>query len=213
MKRLFDISASVCALLVFSPLFVALGLLVKFSSRGPMLYWSDRVGRNNVIFRMPKFRTMRTDTPELATHLLSDSDNWITPLGKILRATSLDELPQLLCVIAGQMSLVGPRPALFNQHDLVELRTQAGVHVLTPGVTGWAQVNGRDELAIPVKVRFDSFYLENQSLWLDLRILFRTVWKVFRREGIQQADSAAVLPMTSNADPAEEMQDRVKGAA
>ena len=196
MKRVFDIVASLAFLIVFGPLMVGLALVVKLTSPGPVLYWSDRVGRLNNIFRMPKFRTMRIDTPQVATHLLTDADRWITPIGKILRSTSLDELPQLWNVLTGDMSLVGPRPALFNQDDLIALRTECDVHTLVPGVTGWAQVNGRDELAIPVKVEFDRYYLENRSLLLDIRILFLTVWKVSRREGIQQAEKST--PATSD---------------
>jgi O-antigen biosynthesis protein WbqP len=160
-------------------------LSVKLTSKGPTLYWSDRVGKNNVIFKMPKFRTMRTDTPAVATHLLNDPDRWLTPIGKFLRKSSLDELPQLLSILKGDMSFVGPRPALFNQDDLVALRTASGVHLLTPGLTGWAQINGRDELPIPQKVGFDEFYLNHRSFALDLKILCLTFLKVLRRDGIQ----------------------------
>ena len=159
-------------------------LLVRFTSPGPILYWSDRVGRNNTIFKMPKFRTMRIDTPAVATHLLGDPDRWLTPVGKFLRKSSLDELPQLFSILKGDMSIVGPRPALFNQDDLITLRTDKGVHRLTPGLTGWAQINGRDELPIPVKVEFDEYYLNNRSFALDLRIIFLTFVKVVKREGV-----------------------------
>jgi O-antigen biosynthesis protein WbqP len=160
---------------------------VKLTSPGPVFYWSDRVGRNNRIFRMPKFRTMRIDTPELATHLLTGADRWMTPIGSLLRSTSLDELPQLWSVAKGDMNFVGPRPALFNQYDLIALRTSQGVHRLTPGITGWSQVNGRDELSIFEKVEFDADYLQRQSFLFDLRILGLTLVKTIRREGIAQA--------------------------
>lgn len=160
-------------------------LLVKLTSKGPILYWSDRVGRNNAIFKMPKFRTMRTDTPAVATHLLGDPDRWLTPVGKFLRKSSLDELPQLFSILNGDMSFVGPRPALYNQDDLIALRTEKGVHLLTPGLTGWAQINGRDELPIPLKVEFDEYYLHHLSFIFDMQILFRTFFKVLCREGVQ----------------------------
>jgi O-antigen biosynthesis protein WbqP len=185
MKRIFDITCSLLALLTLSiPMMVAI-LLVKLTSKGPVLYWSDRVGRNNKIFRMPKFRTMRTDTPAVATHLLNDPDRYLTPIGKFLRKSSLDELPQLYSILRGDMSFVGPRPALYNQHDLIALRTEKGVHVLIPGLTGWAQINGRDELPIPVKVEFDAYYLAHHSFVLDIKILFLTLLKVLRSEGVQ----------------------------
>jgi O-antigen biosynthesis protein WbqP len=161
-----------------------IALLVKLTSRGPVLYWSDRVGRDNVIFRMPKFRSMKIETPELATHLLENPQSHLTPIGGFLRKSSLDELPQLWNVIKGDMSLVGPRPALFNQHDLVAMRTRRGVHRLLPGVTGWAQVNGRDELPIPQKVALDAEYLECASLALDIKILWITARKVIRSDGV-----------------------------
>jgi O-antigen biosynthesis protein WbqP len=159
-------------------------LAVRVTSRGPALYWSDRVGRNNVIFKMPKFRSMRVGAPAVATHLLADPKSHLTPIGSFLRKSSLDELPQLWSILVGDMSFVGPRPALFNQHDLVALRTQRGVHALVPGLTGWAQVNGRDELPIPAKVDLDAAYLQRQSLWFDLRILWLTFVKVLRRDGV-----------------------------
>lgn len=184
MKRMFDITMSMAALLVFAiPMFIV-SALVKLTSPGPILYWSDRVGRNNLIFKMPKFRTMRIDTPAVATHLLGNPDQFLTPIGKFLRKSSLDELPQLLSILKGDMSIVGPRPALFNQDDLIALRTKEGVHVLTPGLTGWAQINGRDELPIPDKVQFDLYYLNNRSFALDMRIIFRTAFKVAKSEGV-----------------------------
>lgn len=184
MKRLFDLLLALTATCVLIVPIGLVALFIKLSSKGPALYWSDRVGRNNDIFKMPKFRTMRMDTPAVATHLLGDPKSYLIKGGSFLRKSSLDELPQLWSILNGSMSFVGPRPALFNQHDLVELRTQRGVHKLTPGLTGWAQINGRDELAIPVKVEFDRFYLEHQSLKFDLKILLLTFIKVFRREGV-----------------------------
>ncbi len=163
---------------------MVISALVKMTSHDPVLYWSDRVGKDNIIFKMPKFRTMKIDTPAVATHLLSDSDQYLTAIGGFLRRSSLDELPQLVSILKGDMSFVGPRPALFNQEDLVALRTQRGVHVLTPGLTGWAQINGRDELPIPVKVEFDEYYLKHRSFYFDLKILFLTFVKVVRREGV-----------------------------
>jgi O-antigen biosynthesis protein WbqP len=183
-KRLIDLTVSALALLVFALPITVIAILVKATSPGPVLYWSDRVGRHNRIFRMPKFRSMRVDTPVIATHLLSEPDRYLTPIGSFLRRSSLDELPQLWSIIKGDMSLVGPRPALFNQHDLVALRTERGAHVLRPGLTGWAQVNGRDEIPIPEKVAFDAWYLEHQSLPLDLLIILRTAIKVVCREGV-----------------------------
>ncbi len=183
-KRLLDLLLATIALLLLGLPIALVALAVRLTSPGPVLYWSDRVGRDNRIFRMPKFRSMRVDTPQVATHLLTTPDRYLTPIGSFLRRSSLDELPQLWSVLVGDMSLVGPRPALFNQHDLVALRTARGVHVLRPGVTGWAQVNGRDELPIPLKVDFDAWYLDHQSLALDLRILLLTVRKVAGQEGV-----------------------------
>lgn len=184
MKRLLDLAlASMAALLFLLPA-TLIALLIKLTSRGPVLYWSDRVGQHNRVFRMPKFRSMRLGTPAVATHLLADPQAYLTPVGSFLRRSSLDELPQLWSVLVGDMSLVGPRPALYNQHDLIELRTQRGVHSLLPGLTGWAQVNGRDELPIPDKVEYDVEYLRNQSAWLDLRILCLTAAKVLFRDGV-----------------------------
>ncbi|ABL00981.1 sugar transferase [Pelobacter propionicus] len=184
MKRLLDFCISLFAMFLFSIPMLLVALAVKLTSPGPVLYWSDRVGRNNAIFKMPKFRTMRTDTPAVATHLLGDPDQWLTPVGRFLRTSSLDELPQLWSILAGNMSFVGPRPALYNQDDLIALRTKKGVHMLTPGLTGWAQINGRDELPIPVKVDFDEYYLRHRSFSLDMRILLLTFSKVAKREGV-----------------------------
>ena len=184
MKRFFDLVLAVVAAMVLLWPVLLVALAVRITSRGPALYWSDRVGRNNVIFKMPKFRSMRVGTPAVATHLLADPKSHLTPIGSFLRKSSLDELPQLWSILVGDMSFVGPRPALFNQHDLVALRTQRGVHALVPGLTGWAQVNGRDELPIPAKVDLDAAYLQRQSLWFDLRILWMTFVKVVQRDGV-----------------------------
>ncbi len=184
MKRLFDLVLALAGTLVFALPLILVALLVKCSSRGPVLYWSDRVGRDNQLFSMPKFRSMRVDTPAVATHLLSDPQQYLTPVGALLRKTSLDELPQLWSILRGDMSVVGPRPALFNQDDLIALRTQAGVHRLVPGLTGWAQVNGRDTLPIPDKVALDIEYLQRRSLWFDLQIIWLTLIKVFRSDGV-----------------------------
>ena len=184
-KRAFDISLSLLLLLLLSPLFLILALLIKMTSTGSILHWSNRVGKNNKLFRMPKFRSMRIDTPQVATHLLSDPSTYLTPIGRFLRRTSFDELPQLFSILAGDLSFVGPRPALFNQDDLVALRIERGIHVLVPGLTGWAQINGRDELPIPVKVQFDYEYLQRRSFKFDLQIISMTAAKVIRGEGIQ----------------------------
>jgi O-antigen biosynthesis protein WbqP len=184
MKRVFDLLLCLLASLVLLIPVVVLALLVYLTSPGPALYWSDRVGRKNRIFRMPKFRSMRIDTPVVATHLLSDPNVYLTPIGSFLRKSSLDELPQLWSILVGDMSFVGPRPALFNQDDLVALRTEHGVHELVPGLTGWAQINGRDELAIVDKVKLDAEYLERQSLRFDLHILWMTLLKVLKRDGV-----------------------------
>ncbi|MFZ5494503.1 MAG: sugar transferase [Verrucomicrobiota bacterium] len=183
-KRLLDIFITLAAgvLLLLPALFVA--LLVKLTSAGPVIYWSVRVGRNNKPFKMPKFRSMRIGTPVVATHLLSNPPMYLTPIGAFLRKSSLDELPQLWSILKGDMSFVGPRPALFNQDDLIHLRTEMGVHVLVPGLTGWAQINGRDELSVPEKVALDAEYLRNKSLTLDFLILWRTAAKVIKREGV-----------------------------
>jgi len=184
MKRFFDIFCSFLGLLMLGLPMMAVSLLVKVTSKGPVFYWSERVGRDNRIFRMPKFRTMLTDAPVVATHLLGDPERYLTPFGTVLRKYSIDELPQLFSIFKGDMSFVGPRPALFNQDDLIRLRTEKGIHLLTPGLTGWAQVNGRDELPVPVKVSFDEYYLKHQSLALDVRIVFRTVVKIANCDGI-----------------------------
>lgn len=184
MKRVFDICLAVVASLVLLLPIGLLALLVRLTSNGPALYWSDRVGRDNRVFRMPKFRSMRLDTPAVATHLLQNPNTYLTPMGAFLRKTSLDELPQLWCILKGDMSFVGPRPALFNQDDLIELRTQHGVHRVVPGLTGWAQVNGRDELPIPDKVALDREYLRRRSFWFDLQIVLMTAWRVLRRDGV-----------------------------
>ena len=190
MKRLFDICLAASLLVVFAIPMTLIAVLVRLTSRGPAWHWSDRVGRDNVIFRMPKFRSMRTDTPQLPTHLLQDSRNWITPLGHFLRKTSLDELPQLVSILVGDMSFVGPRPALYNQDDLVALRTARGVQELAPGLTGWAQINGRDELSIPAKVEYDAEYLTRQSFLFDLYIIAATFVRVFRSDGVVQTGDA-----------------------
>lgn len=184
LKRLFDVLVSACAALVFAIPMAIVAIAVRASSPGPVLYWSKRVGKDNRIFLMPKFRTMRADTPVVATHLLSDPSRHLTPIGGFLRKSSLDELPQLWCILKGQMSLVGPRPALFNQDDLIEARTIAGVHTLPPGLTGWAQVNGRDELEIPLKVAYDAEYLLRRGFMFDLRILMLTALKVAGAKGV-----------------------------
>jgi len=184
MKRLLDLSIVIPLVFVLLPVIVLTALAVRLTSKGPALYWSDRVGRNNELFKMPKFRSMRVDTPAVATHLLNNPKAYLTPIGSFIRRSSLDELPQIWSILVGDMSLVGPRPALFNQNDLIELRTQKGVHTLLPGLTGWAQVNGRDELPIPEKVRLDAEYLEQQSLLFDLKIMLLTAKKVLGREGV-----------------------------
>jgi O-antigen biosynthesis protein WbqP len=184
MKRLFDLFICINASLLLLPFFILITFAVRITSRGPALYLSDRVGLGNNIFKMPKFRTMKINTPAVATHLLADPDRYLTPIGSFLRKTSLDELPQLWSIMKGDMSFVGPRPALFNQDDLIELRTQCGVHELVPGLTGWAQINGRDELPIPDKVKLDVEYLERQSFWFDIKILWLTFIKVVRRDGV-----------------------------
>jgi len=184
MKRLFDLVVALVAAVFLALPIVMTALAVRLTSPGPTLYWSDRVGRHNRIFKMPKFRSMRIDTPAVATHLLQKPEQWLTPIGSFLRKSSLDELPQLWSILKGDMSFVGPRPALFNQDDLVALRTEKGVHELLPGLTGWAQVNGRDELPVPQKVQLDVEYLERQSLLFDMKILWMTALKVLARDGV-----------------------------
>jgi O-antigen biosynthesis protein WbqP len=184
LKRAFDIAVAITGLLLGWPVLLALALAVRLDSPGPALHWSRRVGRGNRLFRMPKFRSMRTDTPDVATHLLEDPVRWVTPLGRFLRRSSLDELPQLWSVLVGDMSLVGPRPALFNQDDLIALRTEVGVDRLRPGVTGWAQVNGRDDLPIPEKVRLDREYMERMSFGFDLRVILATAAAAISARGV-----------------------------
>jgi O-antigen biosynthesis protein WbqP len=183
-KRAFDIALVMVAGIVFALPIVLIAMAVRSTSRGSVLYRSNRVGKNNITFLMPKFRSMRVETPAVATHLLGNPDAYLTPIGSFLRKSSLDELPQLWSILKGDMSFVGPRPALFNQNDLIALRTEHGVHELLPGLTGWAQVNGRDELPIPEKVKFDLEYLHRQSLGFDLLILWLTFTKVLRRDGV-----------------------------
>jgi O-antigen biosynthesis protein WbqP len=183
-KRIFDLFVSLyLAPVLLVPILVIM-VLVRLTSKGPAFYWSARVGVDNKIFKMPKFRTMRTDTPAVATHLMQNPDEYLTPIGPFLRKSSLDELPQLWSVLKGDMSFVGPRPALFNQEDLITLRTEKGVHRLIPGITGWAQINGRDDIPIPKKVEYDEYYLNHRSLFFDLKILFLTVFKVTRAENV-----------------------------
>lgn len=184
MKRSFDLAVALVATVFLALPILIVALTVRLTSLGPALYWSDRVGRHNLIFKMPKFRSMRIDTPAVATHLLRSPEQWLTPIGSFLRKSSLDELPQLWSILKGDMSFVGPRPALFNQDDLIALRTDAGVHELVPGLTGWAQINGRDELPIPDKVKLDIEYLQRRSIAFDLWILWLTLLKVLRRDGV-----------------------------
>lgn len=184
MKRLFDLALAMVASVFLALPIAAVAIAVRLTSPGPALYWSDRVGRHNRIFKMPKFRSMRIDTPAVATHLLQNPDQWLTPIGSFLRKSSLDELPQLWSILKGDMSFVGPRPALFNQDDLIALRTERGVNELVPGLTGWAQVNGRDELPIPQKVELDAEYLQRRSFRFDFKILWMTAVKVLARAGV-----------------------------
>jgi O-antigen biosynthesis protein WbqP len=184
MKRLIDLVVALFAVVVLALPIILVALAVRLTSPGPVLYWSDRVGRNNCLFKMPKFRSMRIETPAVATHLLQDPGQWLTPIGSFLRKSSLDELPQLWSILSGDMSFVGPRPALFNQEDLIALRTKKGVHELVPGLTGWAQVNGRDELPILQKVQLDAEYLQRRSFLFDLKILWMTTIKVLVRDGV-----------------------------
>ena len=184
MKRTFDLFAGVLLLLSLMTIMLFIAIAIRRTSKGSALYWSDRVGKNNKIFKMPKFRSMLTDTPAVATHLLDNPDSYLSPIGGFLRSTSLDELPQLFSVLKGDMSFVGPRPALYNQDDLITLRTEKGVDKLLPGITGWAQVNGRDELSIPDKVALDVEYLNRQSFWFDMKILWMTFLKVMKRDDV-----------------------------
>ena len=185
MKRIFDTVLAILFFLILSFPMLIIALSVKLTSKGPMLYWSDRVGKYNTIFKMPKFRTMMSDTPAMATHLMKNPEQYCTPVGSFLRKSSLDELPQLYSVLKGDMSFVGPRPALFNQDDLIELRTKKGIHNLIPGITGWAQINGRDDLPIPEKVDLDEYYLNNHSFTFDLKTLFMTLLSVISSQGVQ----------------------------
>lgn len=184
MKRVFDLLLAALASMVLILPVMLVALAVRLTSKGPILYWSDRVGQNNHLFKMPKFRSMQVGTPAVATHLLSNPDIYLTPIGSFLRRSSLDELPQLWSIVKGDMSFVGPRPALFNQHDLIELRTRSGVHTLVPGLTGWAQINGRDELPIPQKVTLDIEYLRRQSFIFDIKIMVLTAKKVLARDNV-----------------------------
>lgn len=184
MKRIFDLVLGLFASVVLFVPVTLVAIAVRLTSEGPALYWSDRVGQNNTIFKMPKFRSMRVGTPAVATHLLANPKAHLTPIGSFLRKSSLDELPQLWSILIGDMSFVGPRPALFNQQDLIELRTQQNVHTLVPGLTGWAQVNGRDELPIHQKVALDAEYLTRQGFWFDIKILWMTFLKVVQRDGV-----------------------------
>ncbi len=186
-KRMFDIIGSLLLLLLLLAPILLTTIAVRLTSKGDALYWSRRIGEGNTIFLMPKFRSMQVDTPQIATHLMnqqSDPNRFLTPIGSFIRKTSLDELPQLWSVLKGDMSLVGPRPALFNQDDLVSLRTEQGIHTLKPGITGWAQINGRDEIPIPQKVALDAYYLAHQSVWFDIKIILLTAIKVLRRDNI-----------------------------
>jgi O-antigen biosynthesis protein WbqP len=184
MKRVFDLVFALVLVLILFFILILIAFLLKLSSKEPILYWSDRVGKNNRIFRMPKFRTMMVKTPEIATHLMINSDQFLTPIGVFLRQTSLDELPQLLSILKGDMSFVGPRPALYNQEDLINLRSENGLDKLLPGLTGWAQVNGRDDLSIPEKVMLEVEYMHKKSFWFDLKILWLTFLKVINRKGV-----------------------------
>ena len=184
MKRLFDLALAIILTILFAVPLLVVAIAVRLTSSGPALYWSDRVGRDNKIFKMPKFRSMRTDTPAVATHLLDNPQSFLTPIGSFLRRSSLDELPQIWSVLVGDMSFIGPRPALYNQDDLIALRTERQVHTLVPGLTGWAQVNGRDELPIPVKVDLDVEYMQKQSFFFDIYILYLTFIKVLGRDGV-----------------------------
>ena len=186
MKRLFDFVMSLIGIVVLSPIILIVSLAVKFTSPGPMLFKQRRIGKNNVEFEIYKFRTMRIDTPNVPTHLLENPEQWITPVGKFLRKTSLDELPQLFNILKGEMSIVGPRPALYNQIDLKEMRTEAGVHKLVPGLTGWAQINGRDEIPLSLKVKLDKEYLMKKSFFFDIKIIFMTAISVIKSEGVQE---------------------------
>jgi O-antigen biosynthesis protein WbqP len=184
MKRIFDLFLAIILLILFAPIFIVVAIIIKISDPGPALYWSKRVGRQNKLFMMPKFRSMKLSTPQVATHLLTNPEQYLISIGAFIRKSSIDELPQLLSVIKGDMSFVGPRPALFNQDDLIELRTQYGVHELLPGITGWAQINGRDEIPIPKKVEYEVEYLKRKNFLFDLKIIFLTAYKVIKKENV-----------------------------
>ena len=186
MKRLFDFFMSLIAIILLSPVILIVALAIKFTSPGPILFKQRRIGKDNVEFEIYKFRTMRIDTPNVPTHLLENPEQWITPIGKFLRKTSLDELPQLFNILKGEMSIVGPRPALYNQLDLKKMRTEVGVHKLVPGLTGWAQINGRDEIPLSLKVNLDKEYLERRSFFFDIKIIFMTVLSVLKSDGVQE---------------------------
>ena len=183
-KRGIDLFGAVSLIIILSPILLVLSILVKLTSKGPVIHWSKRIGRDNEVFLMAKFRTMKIETPQIATHLMSDPDSYLTSIGGYFRRKSLDELPQLVNILKGEISFVGPRPALFNQDDLIEARTKVKVHSIHPGITGWAQIHGRDEIPIPQKVEYDHYYLENRSLFLDFRILLETFFKVIREDGV-----------------------------
>ena len=186
MKRLFDFLMSLIAIIILSPVILIVALAVKFTSPGPILFKQRRIGKDNIEFEIYKFRTMRIDTPNVPTHLLENPKQWITPIGKFLRKTSLDELPQLFNILKGEMSIVGPRPALYNQIDLKEMRTEVGVHKLIPGLTGWAQINGRDEIPLKLKVNLDKEYLDRKSFFFDIKIIFMTIISVLKSDGVQE---------------------------
>ena len=183
-KRGIDLFGAVSLIIILSPILLVLSILVKLTSNGPVIHWSKRIGRNNEVFLMAKFRTMKIETPQIATHLMSDPDSYLTSIGGYFRRKSLDELPQLVNILKGEISFVVPRPSLFNQDDLIEARTKVKVHSIRPGITGWAQIHGRDEIPIPQKVEYDHYYLENRSLFLDFRILLETFFKVIREDGV-----------------------------
>ncbi|WP_297637062.1 sugar transferase [uncultured Clostridium sp.] len=189
MKRGFDLISSLTAFIVFAPIFLIISLIIKFTSPGPIFFRQRRIGRDNEEFYILKFRTMRIDTPNVATHLLENPDQYITSIGKFLRKTSLDELPQLLNIIRGEMSVVGPRPALYNQYDLRDMRTEKGIHKLVPGLTGWAQINGRDEIPLKEKVDLDNYYLENKSFFFDIKVIFMTVFSVLKSDGVKEGQN------------------------
>lgn len=196
MKRVFDLISSLIGFIFFLPLFLIISLIIKLSSPGPIFFKQKRIGKDNEEFYILKFRTMRIDTPNVATHLLENPDKYITKIGKVLRKTSLDELPQLINIIRGEMSVVGPRPALYNQLDLKEMRTKKGIHKLVPGLTGWAQINGRDEIPLKEKVELDKYYLENRSFWFDIEIIFKTVISVAKSDGVQEGKKDIKLDKT-----------------